>query len=113
MRSARVLAAGILLTTVCTVAAACSSASTPAAPSDDPTLVEGQRIYSSNCASCHGAKGEGGYGKKLAGVVTTKYPNVDDQIAVITNGKGGMPSFSQKLSAEQIAAVTRYTREVL
>jgi len=76
-------------------------------------LVEGQQVYSQNCASCHGAAGQGGYGKKLAGVVTEKYPNIDDQIALITNGKGAMPSFSKKLSADQITAVTRYTREVL
>lgn len=42
-----------------------------------------------------------------------KYPNIDDQIALITNGKGAMPAFSKKLSAEQITSVTRYTREVL
>lgn len=108
------LLAGLAIVVGATVVAACtSSSSTPAAPADDPVLVEGQRIYSSNCASCHGATGQGGYGKKLAGVVATKYPNIDDQISLIANGKGAMPSFSQKLTPEQIAAVTRYTREVL
>lgn len=111
MRSPRVLAAGLLLVAGVTVIAACSSGgSTPAAPSGDAVLVEGQRVYSQNCASCHGASGQGGYGKKLAGVVTEKYPNIDDQIALITNGKGAMPSFSKKLTADQITAVTRYTR---
>lgn len=115
MRSPRILAAGLTLVAGVTLVAACSggSSSSPAAPSDDPVLVEGQQVYSQNCASCHGAAGQGGYGKKLAGVVTEKYPNIDDQIAVITNGKGAMPSFSKKLTAEQITAVTRYTREVL
>ena len=115
MRSPRILAAGLTLVAGVTLVAACSggSSSSPAAPSGDPVLVEGQQIYSQNCASCHGAAGQGGYGAKLAGVVTVKYPNIDDQIAVITNGKGSMPSFSKKLSAEQITAVTRYTREVL
>ena len=70
-------------------------------------------MYSQNCASCHGASGGGGYGKKLAGVVTANYPDIDAQVALITNGKGAMPSFSKKLTAEQILAVTRYTREVL
>jgi len=114
MRSPRILAAGLTLVAGVTLVAACSgSTSSPAAPSDDPVLVEGQQIYSQNCASCHGASGQGGYGAKLAGTVTVKYPNIDDQIAVITNGKGAMPAFSKKLSAEQITAVTRYTREVL
>lgn len=114
MRSPRILAAGLTLVAGVTLVAACSGgSSSPAAPSGDPVLTEGQQIYSQNCASCHGASGQGGYGKKLAGVVTTKYPNIDDQIAVITNGKGAMPAFSKKLSAEQITAVARYTREVL
>lgn len=115
MRSSRLLAAGLMLVSSLTIVAACSSGSgsSPAAPTDDPVLVQGQQIYSQNCASCHGASGGGGYGKKLAGEMTTKYPNIDDQVAVIVNGKGAMPSFSKKLTAEQILAVTRYTREVL
>ena len=97
-----------------TLVAACSrDTSSPAAPAGDAVLVQGQQIYSQNCASCHGASGQGGYGFKLAGVVAVKYPNIDDQIALITNGKGAMPAFSKKLSAEQITSVTRYTREVL
>ena len=114
MRSPRILAAGLMLVFGVTIVAACSGGtSSPAAPADDAGLVQGQQIYSQNCASCHGASGQGGYGPKLAGVVAVKYPNIDDQIALITNGKGAMPAFSKKLSAEQITSVTRYTREVL
>ncbi len=114
MRSARVLLAGLVIIVGATAVAACGGgASSPAAPADDAVLVQGQQVYSQNCASCHGAAGGGGYGKKLAGVVATKYPNIDDQIALITNGQGAMPAFSKKLTAEQITAVTRYTREVL
>ena len=113
MRAPRILTLGLAIVFGATLAVGCAASSTPAAPSDDPVLVEGQKIYSANCASCHGATGQGGYGKKLAGVVATKYPNIDDQIALITNGKGAMPSFSQKLTPEQVQAVARYTREVL
>jgi len=113
MSSLRVMLAGLVLVVGSTAIAACSSSSSPAAPTGDPVLVEGQQIYSQNCASCHGANGGGGYGPKLAGVVEAKYPNIDDQIALITNGKGGMPAFGKKLSADQITAVARYTREVL
>lgn len=107
------LFAGVFVALGAVLFVACSPGSSPAAPSGDPVLVEGQKVYSSNCAGCHGASGQGGFGKKIAGVVTTDYPNVADQIALIANGKGAMPGFSQKLSAEQIEAVTRYTREVL
>jgi mono/diheme cytochrome c family protein len=114
MRSPRILTAGLMLVAGVTIVAACSGeTSSPAAPTGDAALVQGQQIYSQNCASCHGASGQGGYGPKLAGVVAVKYPNIDDQIALITNGKGAMPAFSKKLSAEQITSVTRYTREVL
>ena len=92
MRSPRILAAGLMLVAGVTIVAACSGeTSSPAAPADDAALVQGQQIYSQNCASCHGASGQGGYGPKLAGVVAVKYPNIDDQIALITNGKGAMP----------------------
>jgi mono/diheme cytochrome c family protein len=41
------------------------------------------------------------------------YPDAADEIAVVTNGRGGMPAFSERLSAEEIAAVVDYTRTVL
>jgi mono/diheme cytochrome c family protein len=113
MRTSRIFAAGLAIVAGLTVFAGCSNGSSPAAPSDDPVLVEGQHVFSQNCASCHGASGGGAFGPKLAGVVATKYPNIDDQIAVITNGRNQMPAFGQKLSAAQIDAVAHYTREVL
>jgi len=105
----RALAVGLLLVFGSAIFAACASESTPAAPSD-PVLAEGQQIFNSNCASCHGAAGGGGYGKKLAGTVEATYPDIADEIAVITNGKGSMPSFGRKLTPEQIEAVALYTR---
>ena len=102
----------MVIMTAATVAAACSGESSPAAPTD-PVLAAGQKLYNSNCASCHGAAGGGGYGPKLAGVMVTAYPDIADQEAVIANGKGRMPAFENKLTPEQINSVTRYTREVL
>jgi mono/diheme cytochrome c family protein len=54
-------------------------------------------------------------GPKLAGVVANRYPNIEDQKAVIANGNGSMPKFggANGLSDEQITAVARYEREVL
>lgn len=70
----------------------------------------GAQVYSANCASCHGADGSGGVGPKLAGSVARKFPNIDDQIAVVTDGRSSMPSFDGDLSAEQIREVVEYTR---
>lgn len=99
----------LLVSFVVLVAVGCSSQETPATPAD-PQLAAGQVIYNSNCANCHGASGGGGVGPKLAGRVTEKYPNIADQIALIANGKNGMPGFGKKLNAEQLEQVSLYTR---
>jgi mono/diheme cytochrome c family protein len=116
MRSARALAAGLAVVVAATLAAACGSDSTPATPTD-PVLAQGQEIYNRMCASCHGKGGGGGMGPKLAGVVANRYPNIDDQKAVISGGRGSMPAFggtsSSALSDDQITAVARYERESL
>ncbi len=93
------------------VVSSCSSV--PEAPADDAQLVEGQQIYARSCASCHGASGQGGTGARLAGTVGETYPDIDDQMAVIAEGRNAMPPFGGRLSAEEIEAVARYTREVL
>ena len=74
------------------------------------TANAGAAIFSTRCATCHGADGSGGFGPTLAGVVAQKYPNAADQVAVVTNGRGSMPSFASSLTPEQIAAVVGYTR---
>jgi len=70
----------------------------------------GAEIYSSNCATCHGATGQGSVGPRLADVVVGRYPDVADEIAVVTNGRLGMPAFSDRLSTEEIRQVVEYTR---
>ncbi len=70
----------------------------------------GKGIYEANCATCHGVDGQGGVGPALAGVVADKYPNIEDQIAVVTNGKGRMPSWRGDLTPKEIRKVVEYTR---
>ena len=70
----------------------------------------GAAIFASNCATCHGAEGEGSLGPQLAGKVVEKYPDVADQIAVVTNGRSGMPPFDGRLSDAEIQQVVEYTR---
>jgi mono/diheme cytochrome c family protein len=45
--------------------------------------------------------------------VVTRFPDPAAQIAVVTDGRRGMPSFATRLSADEIAAVVEYTRTVL
>ncbi len=70
----------------------------------------GGQVFQANCASCHGAQGEGGIGPKLAGVVTHDFPNVADQIIVVTKGKGSMPNFGGTLTPAEIRQVVDYSR---
>jgi mono/diheme cytochrome c family protein len=71
----------------------------------------GAQIFQANCASCHGANGEGGIGPKLAGgAVITDFPYEQNQIAFVAKGRGGMPAFGGSLSATQLRQVVEYTR---
>ncbi|HEY6531766.1 MAG TPA: cytochrome c [Acidimicrobiales bacterium] len=112
MRALRVVVVVLGMTVVSVLAVACGGESAPATPTD-PVLAQGQQIYNSKCASCHGKGGNGGIGPKLAGVVANKYPDIADQESVIAKGKGGMQAFDDDLTAEEITAVARYEREVL
>jgi mono/diheme cytochrome c family protein len=76
--------------------------------------VDGAAIFGRSCAGCHGGDGSGGIGPRLAGGrVVADFPDPQDQIAVVTNGRGGMPAFGERLGPEEIAAVVEYTRTVL
>jgi mono/diheme cytochrome c family protein len=71
----------------------------------------GAEIFSSRCASCHGSDGGGGIGPRLSGgAVADAYPDVADEIEVVTNGKSSMPSFEGRLTPEEIEQVVDYTR---
>jgi len=106
------LVAAVLLATPIALAACGSSG--PPTPSD-PVLAQGQQVFTARCASCHGVDGGGGIAPALAGRMTERFPDPADQVALITNGVPGtsMRAFEDVLSAEEIDAVVRYTRESL
>ena len=102
-----------------TAVGACAADDVPEVPVGpdgfpDRELVAGRQVYIDRCANCHGNDGSGGRGTKLSdGRMITQYPNVDDQVEIIADGVRSMPAFVEVLDAEEIAAVVRYTREVL
>lgn len=62
---------------------------------------------SQQCATCHGAAGEGGAGVKLtAGLPMQR--SVEQIAAQIKNGSGVMPGFQGKLTDEQIQELAKY-----
>ena len=69
-------------------------------------------IYAASCAKCHGADGRAktAKGKRVGATDFTSDWNRDEArgIRIITNGKGEMPSFKRKLSADEIRSVFGY-----
>lgn len=86
---------------------------TPAAVVEAAGGIDGGALYGKSCAGCHGGDGSGGIGPRLAGTMVKKFPEAAAQIAVVTDGRRGMPAFGTRLTAEEIAAVVEYTRTVL
>ena len=80
-----------------------------------PAGPDGAAIYAQRCSTCHGGDGGGGIGPALAdGRMVARFPDADDQIAIVTAGSGQMPSFADRgLTAEEIAAVVEFTRTSL
>lgn len=70
-------------------------------------------MWAANCTRCHGLNGQGGVGPKLAGKVVGAFPDIDDQIELVSNGKGIMPAWRSSLTRTQVRDVVRYTREAL
>jgi cytochrome c oxidase subunit 2 len=89
-----------------------------AAKLDDPNKVwamadimaRGEKVYTANCVACHGAQGQGGVGKPLAGSAIVQDADKNKQLDVVLNGRGGMPAWKGKLSDTDIAAVVTYTK---
>ncbi len=80
----------------------------------DATLLAGRTVFTGQCASCHGIRGEGGVGPSfLGGRLERDYPNAEDQVAFVGAGRGIMPAFSGILTHQQIENVVAYERQVL
>lgn len=82
----------------------------------DELMVQGQKVYSASCASCHGVTGQG-----IPGVfpAITGSPiaagDIKAHIDIVMNGKAGtaMQAFKAQLSDSDIAAIVTYERNAL
>lgn len=83
---------------------ACGSASTDG--TDAPPPTEGEMVYNTNCAMCHGRKGNLGMSGAKDLVASTLSHN--EVIALVTNGKGTMMPYGKTLSKKQIEAVAEH-----
>ncbi len=78
-----------------------------------PSLADpaGAQVFSDSCAACHQAEGQGVPGAFPALAGDTFVQGAPDQAAgVVLHGRGGMPSFANDLSDDQIAQVLTYVR---
>jgi cytochrome c6 len=87
----------------------------PAAAAGAPANSAGANTYKTACASCHGADGRGTpLGKSLQAPdlrsEQVQRQSVADLTGVITAGKNNMPPFGNRLTKDQIDAVTNYVR---
>lgn len=80
---------------------ACGSASMEDADAPPPT--EGEMVFNTNCAMCHGRKGD--LGMSGAKNLVTSALSRDEVIAMVTNGKGTMMPYGKMLTKKQIEAV--------
>ncbi|GAC1421847.1 MAG: hypothetical protein NVSMB57_15250 [Actinomycetota bacterium] len=73
------------------------------------TTTNGMTLYLTNCAACHGRKGEGVSGPSLTAGSGALLKG-DALVTKISRGKplAGMPKFARSLSAQQIQAVAAF-----
>ncbi len=79
----------------------------PDPPADDP--ARGERLYTANCATCHGPTALGGdQGPSLVGKAILDHPREYDQI--VTQGLRRMPGFRLNLNARDQADILAWLR---
>ncbi len=79
-----------------------------------PEVIEaGKKLFSSNCASCHGLKAEGAIGPCLTDT-DWKYGDSDEALleSVRKGRPGGMPAWGTFLKPDQVEAVTAYVHSI-
>ena len=83
--------------------------------SKDELMTQGAKVYSTNCAACHGVTGAGvpgAFPAMTGSPMVVDADKIDAHIDIILNGKAGtaMQAFGKQLSDSDIAAVVTYER---
>lgn len=77
---------------------------------DAAQVAAGEEVYASSCSGCHGANGEGSdNGRPLTGIAAQE-PDRTVHIMSVTDGKGSMPAFGDRLSEDEIDAAVAFVR---
>ena len=101
---------------VCSIAAVVpmliAGRATAQAPAAAPTgSMDGAKLYQADCSACHQVDGKGipGAFPALAGSAIVKGPDVG-YLALVLNGRGGMPAFKPELDDASLAQILTYVR---
>lgn len=74
-------------------------------------LDEGKTIFQSNCAGCHAHGGNiirRGKSLKKRALKRNGYESIADVYQIVTQGKGNMSAYAERLTPEEIDIVSRY-----
>ncbi len=69
----------------------------------------GKKVYQRDCQSCHGPDGAGNPLPPVTGAALKQKDNAEI-LHIIAEGKGKMPGFTKKLSAEEQRQVLEYMK---
>ena len=79
--------------------------------------AQGMKLFAAKCAVCHGQDGGGSQVGKTMNVPDLRSPAVQKQTdaelaQIISDGRGGMPSFKGSLSDDQIHGLVTHIRSL-
>jgi len=84
---------------------------TTAEPGADGDTAAGKVVFTESCGGCH-TLADAGTNGNIGPNLDERPPSADLVTERVTNGQGAMPSFSETLSATQIADVSAYVSSV-
>lgn len=81
---------------------------------DEGRVKAGAQSYQTKCASCHGAKGEGGIGPNLTDDHWIHGAKLTEVLKSITDGVAdkGMPPWGPVLGSDELRTLTAYVRSI-
>ena len=83
------------------------------AASAAPAAEDGKALYDAKCASCHGKDGVAkpmAKGSRSFNDAAFRSESADAIAQVTSEGKGKMPGYKDKLTAEQIGAIAAHVK---
>jgi cytochrome c6 len=89
-----------------------------ASPPADSPAVQGERVFVSNCSVCHATDGSAntpiGKNMKIPDLRSREIQAQTDKqlLDIVTNGKGKMMPFKERLKPAEIQQVVAYLREL-